>query len=45
MELCIQDVNLWLPLLKSTKNVVNIFVNHFLVAWYKLLNPKSISFV
>ena len=32
MKLYIKEVNFWLPLLKSTKNVVTIFGNHFLVA-------------
>ena len=32
IRLSIQEVNLWLPLLKSTKTVVTIFGNHFLVA-------------
>ena len=45
MKFYIQEVNLWLPLLKSTKNVVTIFGNHFLVAWFKYLNPKSIPCV
>ena len=45
MKLDIQEVNLWLPLLKSTENVVTIFGNQFFVAWYKFLNPKSISCV
>ena len=45
MKLYLQEVNLWLPLLKSTKNVVTIFGKHFLVVWYKFLNPKSIPCV
>ena len=45
MKPYIQEVNLWLPLLKSTKNVVTIFGKHFLVAWCKFLNPKSIPCV
>ena len=42
MKLYIQEVNLGLPLLKSTKNVATIFGNNFSVAWCKFLNPKSI---
>ena len=42
MKLYIQEVNLWLPLLKSNKNVVTIFGNHFLVTWCKFLNPELI---
>ena len=45
MKLYIWEINLWLLLLKSTKNVVTIFGNHFLVAWCKFLNPKSIPYV
>ena len=45
MKLYIEEVNLWLPLLKSTKNVVTIFGNYFLVAWCNFLNPKSIPCV
>ena len=39
-KLYIQAVTLKLPLLKSTKNVVTIFGNHFLETWYKFSNPK-----
>ena len=45
MKLYIQEVNLWLPLLNSTKNVVTMFGNHFLVAWCKFLTQKSIPCV
>ena len=45
MKLHIQEFNLWLPLLRNTKNVGTIFGNHFSVAWYKFLKPKSIPFV
>ena len=45
MKLYIREINLWLLLLKSTKNVVTIFGNHFLVALCKFLNPKSIPYV
>ena len=45
MELYIQEVHLRLPLLKSTKNVVTIFIKHFLVAWRKFINPISIPCV
>ena len=46
IKLSTKEVNLWLPLLKSTKNVITIFGNHFFQRLgAKFSNQKSIPCV
>ena len=42
MKHYIQGVNLWLPVLKSSKNMDTIFGNHFLVAWCNVICAKYV---